>query len=55
LEDLDVDGRIILNDALKKRGKKVRTGFIWHTIGIMRRNLIDTVMFFQAVLNGGNF
>jgi hypothetical protein len=55
LEDLDVDGRIILKDALKKWNRKVRTRFIWHTIGEMRRNLIDTVMILQAVLSGGNF
>ena len=34
---------------------KARTGFIWHTLGEVRRNLIDTMMILQAVLNEGNF
>jgi hypothetical protein len=53
-KDLDLEGRIILKDTLKKRDRKMRTGYIWHTIGEMRRNLIDTVTVIQSVLNGGN-
>ena len=55
MEDLDIDGRIILKDALKKCDRKVRTAYMWCTIGQMRRNLIDTVTILQAVLEGRNF
>jgi hypothetical protein len=34
LEDLGVDGRIILRCVLKKKGVRVWTGFIWLKIGI---------------------
>jgi hypothetical protein len=32
LEDLDVDGRIILKEILKKEGGKMWTGVIWLVI-----------------------
>jgi hypothetical protein len=33
LEDLGIDGRIILNWILGKQGKRVWTGFIWLRTG----------------------
>jgi len=32
LEELDIDGRIILKDAIRKSDRKVRAGYMWHTI-----------------------
>jgi hypothetical protein len=32
-EDLNVDGRIIIERMLGKQGGKVWTGFVWLTIG----------------------
>jgi hypothetical protein len=33
LEDLCIDGRILLEWILRKLGRKLWTGFIWLTIG----------------------
>jgi len=55
LEVLDIDGGIVLKDALKKCDRNVRPGCMWYTVGEMRWNLIDTVTIRQAVLNGGHF
>ena len=54
MEILDIDGRIVLKDTLKKYDRKVLTGYMWQTVGKMRPNFVDTVTVHQAVLNGGN-
>jgi hypothetical protein len=48
LEDLDVDGRIIENWILKKRGVRVWTEFIWLGEGTWWQFLVITVMYHRV-------
>jgi hypothetical protein len=44
LEDLDIDGKIILECILGKYDVKLWTGFIWLRIGSSGGALVNTVM-----------
>jgi hypothetical protein len=48
LEDLCVDGRIILKWTLRKYDSKVRTGFCWIRIGTGVEGTVNTIMGIQV-------
>ena len=55
LENLDLDGRLILKWILKKQSGRGCTGFIWLRVGTGRGAVLNTVMDFRIKKQDVNF